>query len=79
MQKEFANEDLLTNQEWELLSHGRKCAWLAQLDDAGVRAQAAIRAAASWQDIRAVLNTWVMFGYLSIDRAAAALTLDERH
>ena len=64
---------MLTNQEWDLLSHGRKVAWLASLDDVAVRAQASVRAAASRRSVEAVIQSWVTLGYLSIDRAAAAL------
>jgi hypothetical protein len=36
-------EGMLTNTEWERLSHERKVAWLAGLTDLQVRAQASVR------------------------------------
>lgn len=69
-------EGMLTNAEWDRLTHGRKVAWLAGLTDLQVRAQASVRATASRRTVDAVIGAWVTCGYLSIDRAAGALAAE---
>jgi hypothetical protein len=71
-------EGMLTSAEWDLLTHGRRVAWLASLDAVQVRAQASVRASAKRRPVAAVINDWVTEGYLSIERAAAALAAEVR-
>jgi hypothetical protein len=61
---------------FEALGFDGKVTWLASLSDLDVRAQASVIAAANRRGVDAVINAWVYAGYLSIERAAAALAAE---
>jgi hypothetical protein len=68
-----AADGMATGHEWALLTHGRKTSWLASLTDLQVRAQASVASADTRTPVRDVLLLWVASGYLSYERALAAL------
>lgn len=71
-------EGMKTNEQWEAMSHLERTTWLDSLDLIHVRAQASVRAAAAKRSVQQILHAWLYHGYLSDERAAAALLAEIR-
>jgi hypothetical protein len=67
---------LKTNEQWEAMSHLERVAWVDGLDLVHVRAQASVRASASRRTVAQILDAWRLHGYLSDERATAALAAE---
>lgn len=61
-------DGMLTTDAWLDLSQRKKVAWLAQLDDVQVRAQASVVAAEEGRTVRQILTAWVALGILPAER-----------
>ena len=61
-------DGMLTTNDWLGLSSRKKVAWVAQLDDVQVRAQASVVAADEGRTVRQILTAWVALGILPAER-----------
>jgi hypothetical protein len=59
--------------DWLDLSQRDKVAWLAQLDDVQVRAQASVVAASECRTVRQILTAWVALDILPAERLGPVL------